>query len=131
MRARYSAFVKHQIEFISKTHMPGTSDFDPIEAEKWAKSSQWDHLEIVKTHKGNPDDQDGIVEFKAFYKDEAHKSFIHHEIAEFKKIEDQWFYADGQIVGTGPITRSSPKVGRNDPCPCGSEKKYKKCCGKL
>ncbi|HMN07010.1 MAG TPA: DUF1186 domain-containing protein [Flavobacteriales bacterium] len=27
-----------------------------------------------------------------------------------------------------PITRSAPKVGRNDPCPCGSGKKYKKCC---
>lgn len=28
-----------------------------------------------------------------------------------------------------PITRDAPKVGRNDPCICGSEKKYKKCCG--
>jgi preprotein translocase subunit SecA len=28
-----------------------------------------------------------------------------------------------------PIKRDSPKVGRNDPCPCGSGKKYKKCCG--
>lgn len=28
-----------------------------------------------------------------------------------------------------PITREAPKVGRNDPCPCGSEKKFKKCCG--
>ena len=28
-----------------------------------------------------------------------------------------------------PIHRESPKVGRNDPCPCGSGKKYKKCCG--
>jgi preprotein translocase subunit SecA len=27
------------------------------------------------------------------------------------------------------ITRDVPKVGRNDPCPCGSGKKYKKCCG--
>ncbi|MBD0373615.1 MAG: SEC-C domain-containing protein [Pyrinomonadaceae bacterium] len=27
------------------------------------------------------------------------------------------------------ITRDQPKVGRNDPCPCGSGKKYKKCCG--
>ena len=25
--------------------------------------------------------------------------------------------------------RAAPKVGRNDPCPCGSGKKYKKCCG--
>ncbi len=29
-----------------------------------------------------------------------------------------------------PIKRDSPKIGRNDPCPCGSGKKYKKCCGK-
>lgn len=28
------------------------------------------------------------------------------------------------------VVRSSPKVGRNDPCPCGSGKKYKHCCGK-
>jgi hypothetical protein len=27
-----------------------------------------------------------------------------------------------------PVIRSSPKIGRNDPCPCGSGKKYKKCC---
>ncbi|MBC7711791.1 MAG: SEC-C domain-containing protein [Rhizobacter sp.] len=29
-----------------------------------------------------------------------------------------------------PIVRDAPKVGRNDPCSCGSEKKFKKCCGK-
>ena len=29
-----------------------------------------------------------------------------------------------------PIVNSGPKVGRNDPCPCGSGKKYKQCCGK-
>ncbi len=28
-----------------------------------------------------------------------------------------------------PFTRSQAKIGRNDPCPCGSGKKYKKCCG--
>ena len=29
-----------------------------------------------------------------------------------------------------PVVRDHPKVGRNDPCPCGSGKKYKKCCGR-
>ena len=29
-----------------------------------------------------------------------------------------------------PITRKDAKVGRNDPCSCGSKKKFKKCCGK-
>ena len=28
------------------------------------------------------------------------------------------------------VVRNSPKIYRNDPCPCGSGKKYKKCCGK-
>lgn len=28
------------------------------------------------------------------------------------------------------VRRSVPKVGRNDPCPCGSGKKHKKCCGR-
>jgi uncharacterized protein len=32
-------------------------------------------------------------------------------------------------LGTAEPRRSTPKVGRNDPCPCGSGKKYKKCCG--
>jgi len=29
-----------------------------------------------------------------------------------------------------PLTRATPKVGRNDPCICGNGRKYKKCCGK-
>ncbi len=33
-------------------------------------------------------------------------------------------------ISKSPVTRNAPKVGRNDPCPCGSGKKYKKCCGK-
>jgi preprotein translocase subunit SecA len=35
---------------------------------------------------------------------------------------------DDEVKRT-PIKREMPKVGRNDPCPCGSGKKYKKCCG--
>lgn len=43
--------------------------------------------------------------------------------------------SDGKLSqaksGLAPITRNGKKVGRNDPCPCGSGKKYKQCCGKL
>jgi uncharacterized protein YecA (UPF0149 family) len=35
---------------------------------------------------------------------------------------------EGEAIKT--IIRGKPKVGRNDPCPCGSGKKYKKCCGR-
>ena len=47
------------------------------------------------------------------------------EIRRRKKIFDQ-LGGDGNHK---PVTRSEDKVGRNDPCPCGSGKKYKKCCG--
>jgi uncharacterized protein len=35
----------------------------------------------------------------------------------------------GASAHTSELRRSTPKVGRNDPCPCGSGKKYKRCCG--
>ncbi len=42
--------------------------------------------------------------------------------------------SDGEApdkVAPQPVLRQSPKVGRNDPCTCGSGKKYKHCCGKI
>jgi preprotein translocase subunit SecA len=44
----------------------------------------------------------------------------------------QEFVTSNQGGGEGPkkpARRETSKVGRNDPCPCGSGKKYKKCCG--
>lgn len=41
------------------------------------------------------------------------------------------FAGDPLPEGNRPLVRHDPKVGRNDPCPCGSGKKYKQCCGKL
>jgi preprotein translocase subunit SecA len=38
--------------------------------------------------------------------------------------------AGGAEQAPKPVTREEEKVGRNDPCPCGSGQKYKKCCGK-
>jgi preprotein translocase subunit SecA len=38
---------------------------------------------------------------------------------------------DGEVALDLPIRRSLPKVGRNEPCPCGSGKKYKNCCGRV
>ncbi|MEW6623620.1 MAG: SEC-C metal-binding domain-containing protein [Bacillota bacterium] len=51
----------------------------------------------------------------------------------YKKLCPQRFEPeddDEQDYQLQPYRRSEPKVGRNDPCPCGSGKKYKKCCGR-
>jgi preprotein translocase subunit SecA len=39
--------------------------------------------------------------------------------------------AGEEAARTKTVTRDQPKVGRNEPCPCGSGKKYKKCCGAM
>lgn len=47
----------------------------------------------------------------------------------FQALGDKmWDFLDDDEKATLPFVRAQPKVGRNDPCPCGSGKKYKKCC---
>ena len=43
---------------------------------------------------------------------------------------ETWEADDAQEDGGGTIESTAPRVGRNEACPCGSGKKYKKCCGK-
>ncbi len=44
--------------------------------------------------------------------------------------DDDLFWDDWQPPVSQTYVRETPKIGRNDPCPCGSGKKYKKCCGR-
>lgn len=51
--------------------------------------------------------------------------------ADEEAAQAQALAAQGMGVLSTPATRDEPKVGRNDPCPCGSGKKYKQCHGRL
>jgi len=51
-------------------------------------------------------------------------------VAREKNKQDQLVYSHDGEVARQPVRRSKKKVGRNQPCPCGSGKKYKKCCGR-
>ncbi|MBE6541624.1 MAG: preprotein translocase subunit SecA [Ruminococcaceae bacterium] len=46
-----------------------------------------------------------------------------------KPVSEGGPISSGQPIVKKPVVNSTKKVGRNDPCPCGSGKKYKKCCG--
>ncbi len=128
MRARYTAYSMAKVDFILKTHDSKTRDqISKDETKKWAEESKWLGLELVNIVKGLEDDKDGIVEFKAFYKQNGIKH-THHEEARFIKKRGSWYFEDCKIVNK-PVVRDGVKIGRNDPCPCGSGKKYKKCCG--
>ena len=45
-------------------------------------------------------------------------------------MDPDWIWDEDFLATQQPFVRQNPKIGRNDPCPCGSGKKYKKCCGK-
>jgi uncharacterized protein len=53
---------------------------------------------------------------------------IQQAIAPSAREIHAWWLAQRTDGQSSPIQRTSPRVGRNDPCPCGSGKKYKKCC---
>ena len=129
MRSRYSAYVKHEIDYIEKTHDETTrKQFDRAAATAWSEQTVWKNLEIKSTELGGPNDAEGSVEFVAHFTTNGHDQ-NHHELSEFRKDEvGTWFYVDGKTVNM-PTVRTSPKTGRNDPCTCGSGKKFKKCCG--
>ena len=128
MRSRYSAFSKGDIEYIYDSHHPDTrKEVNKEEISAWSKHSKWLGLNIIKTEKGGKTDNVGTVEFLCIYEIESRK-MEHHEKASFRKTDGRWYFFDGEIL-RGQVKRATPKIGRNDPCSCGSQKKYKKCCG--
>lgn len=128
MRSRYSAFVIQKVSYLVETHHTETrKDLDESSLENWAKGAEWDGLEILVADKGQEFDTEGTVEFSCRYYWEG-KLQIHHEVSTFKKEGGVWRFYDGQLKDR-TIRRDGEKIGRNDPCKCGSGKKFKKCCG--
>ena len=128
MRARYAAYVGAQMDFIFETtHPDQRQNYDHEGTKEWAESSEWLGLEIVGTSKGGQEDNSGQVEFIARFR-EKEVLREHHENAQFQKDNGRWYFTEGAMVKIKPITVT--KIGRNDPCTCGSGLKYKKCCGK-
>ncbi len=129
MRARYSAYATGSIPFLKESGTKKVQDeFNEKVSAAWSKAATWHGLTIISTEKGGENDTEGVVEFRAKYT--ANNEYCNHrERAVFVKEADGWKFDDGELVPEEPERRESPKVGRNDPCPCGSGKKYKKCCG--
>ncbi|WP_029917513.1 YchJ family protein [Pelobacter seleniigenes] len=127
MRARYTAHDQVAVDFLySSIHPDHRQGFNHNGTRDWAEKSDWLGLEVVATEAGGADDEEGEVEFIARYRlNDSTRNY--HERGHFKRQDGQWFFTDGELVKGQPIKVT--KIGRNDPCPCGSGKKYKKCCG--
>ena len=130
MRSRYTAYTQKKAHYIVETHDPDTRDeVDEKATQRWADETEWLQLQVLSTKEGGEKDDRGEVEFVARFKDTRGREHSHHERSNFVRKDGRWYYHDGEIQKQAPVKRAAPKVGRNDPCPCGSGKKHKKCCG--
>jgi SEC-C motif-containing protein len=119
MRSRYSAYVLGQVDYLLTTTLPaqqGELDRDAISA--WSAQSTWLGLEVESAEilAGQP--EHAFVTFTARWHDNEGEH-SHRERSAFVQHLDRWYFIDPSV---------ELKAGRNDPCPCGSSHKFKKCC---
>ncbi len=63
---------------------------------------------------------------------EADQEAAGRELASWRRSQGRMTVSAELVPGPAvsrPVARAAPKVGRNEPCPCGSGRKYKRCCG--
>ena len=118
MRSRYSAYVLLNEQYLRQSWHPATR---PAQLGL-AAEIEWLGLTIIDAPA--PGQREGWVEFRARLQTGGRLEQL-HERSRFLHEEGRWLYIDGQLhTDTKPA-----KIGRNEPCPCGSGRKYKQCCG--
>ncbi len=126
MRARYCAHELNLVEFVIQTYHPSCNADSDADAIAQSVQGDWSKLEVVSSEAGS-NDNEGFVTFNAYFtEDKRRYSFT--EKSRFVREDGQWFYIDGEMYDY-PLAVKKTVVGRNDPCTCGSGKKFKKCCG--
>ena len=120
MRSRFSAYATGNIDYVCETE----ENPDRSTIENWAHSTSFKRLRVLSAERGGVEDETGTVTFEADFETRG-QTGTHRETSQFRRLDGRWMFVRGQH---NPV-RVGPKVGRNDPCLCGSGKKFKKCHG--
>jgi SEC-C motif-containing protein len=117
------------IDYLIASHHPSQRRADDrAQLAATLDQCRWLELSIIHCQQGCDDQQQGEVEFIASYQRDGQLTQL-HERSRFVKEKGRWFYLHGDIFNTGKNTVSQTKPGRNEPCFCGSGKKFKQCHG--
>ncbi|WP_117234306.1 YchJ family protein [Vibrio maerlii] len=136
MRSRYAAHELRLVDYVINTYHPSCNAEEQREGIADSVHSDWCGLEVTNTEAGSHENE-GFVTFNAYLNEDGQQLCL-TERSRFLKEDGLWYYIDGTFpqAQKEPVVDerlnqpiSSLKVGRNDPCICGSGKKYKKCCG--
>ncbi|MDE6735490.1 MAG: YchJ family protein, partial [Desulfovibrio sp.] len=130
MRSRYTAYALRNYPWlVETTHPAARADVSAEALAAQCKGVRWLRLDVEKCVDAPEPDGADMVEFHALYELDGVVRQIGERSA-FVRDEGRLYYMDGTALRPAAYRREAPKVGRNDPCPCGSGKKYKKCCGR-
>ncbi|WDP92035.1 MAG: YchJ family protein [Desulfobacter sp.] len=124
MRSRYTAFCLKNSDYLMATLAPekrmGQEERLRQELTQTMAAIQWLGLAVIKV--GPAGEDRGNVEFAAFFEQAGVFGQLHERSA-FIRVGERWFYRDGEILEPVPLPR-------NQPCVCGSGKKFKRCHGR-
>ena len=117
MRSRYCAYVLGEADYLRDTwhadYRPADIGFD--------FAVRWLGLDIIAS---SADGDRAQVEFEARYLAGGRVDAL-HEVSDFLRRDGRWYYTRGEQQAPG-FTPWKP--ARNEPCPCGSGNKFKRCC---
>ena len=118
MRSRYSAYVLGLIDYLVATTLPAQqAHLDRQAMARWSRESRW--LGLTVEQADPPEGDRGQVVFVARWLDPDASEHSHRECSDFVRKNGRWFFVD---------PNHSLRAGRNEPCPCGSGRKFKQCC---
>jgi SEC-C motif-containing protein len=111
MRSRYSAYALGLIDYLVHSTLPAQqASLDQHAIQAWSQDSTWLGLEVEQTQLVEGEPQHAYVTFTAH---------CHRERSAFVCNNGNWYFIDPTV---------EMRLGRNDPCPCASGLKFKKCC---
>ena len=124
MRSRFTAHVARDYVHLHKTYLETSKE--PYVPDPEAGQTNWTRL-VIHSHQPGAKADTAYVDFTAYFREGDDEKPL-DEKAAFERIDGAWFYTGPVRQGPAPVRSAQAKVGRNDPCPCGSGKKYKQCC---
>jgi SEC-C motif-containing protein len=120
MRSRYTAFVLADVPYLEATHDAPPNPAARTALAAWARLVLWLGLEIQAAPPAVGDE--GVVAFTARYLEDR-VLVVLSERSRFRRRAGRWLYVDGKV------STVQKRVGKKDPCPCGSGKPFKPCHG--
>lgn len=119
MRSRYSAYTLELIDYLVATTLPAQqAQLDRQAMTDWSHHSHWLGLTVEQEDAETTSDR-AQVTFTVRWADPDGSQHSHRECSDFCRLGERWYFIDPNH----PLT-----AGRNDPCPCGSGRKFKQCC---